>query len=130
MARDCLHFAPVPANRTVTSLDTFTILVDRSVEFDSRICNGLSGDRCECRPQSHGTWASLVILDGSGSTNPERFGTVDVQLEDQSTPIRVLRRSLYWYDTVRPQFPVDLPGNYVIRLTVSNGAAATPRWSR
>src|ERR1035437_3129624 len=29
-----LHFAPVPANRTVTSLDTFTILVDRTVAFD------------------------------------------------------------------------------------------------
>ena len=29
-----LHFAPVPANSTVTSLNTFTILVDRTVAFD------------------------------------------------------------------------------------------------
>src|SRR4051794_2960597 len=29
-----LHFMPVPANMTVTSLDTFTILVDRTIAFD------------------------------------------------------------------------------------------------
>src|SRR3982751_6006712 len=29
-----LHFAPVPANSTVSSMDTFTILVDRTLPFD------------------------------------------------------------------------------------------------
>lgn len=30
-----VHFASVPANGTVTSVDTFTVLVDRSVPFET-----------------------------------------------------------------------------------------------
>ena len=66
---------------------------------------------------------SLVILDGSGSTNPSGFGTLAYNWKIQSTPIGS-STVLYWYDTVAPQFTVDLPGNYVISLTVSNGAGS------
>jgi len=121
-----LHFAPVPANRTVTTLDTFTILVDRTVAFDfadlqwtflAPVANAGANRTVKV--------GSLVILDGSGSTNPSGFGTLMYNWKLVSTPhgsstVPVL----YWYDTVRPQFTVDAPGNYVISLTVSNGAGS------
>ena len=66
---------------------------------------------------------SLVILDGSGSTNPSGFGTLAYNWKIQSTPTGS-STVFYWYDTVAPQFTVDLPGTYVISLTVSNGGGS------
>ena len=124
VSQGLLHFAPVPANRTVTSLDTFTILVDRSVEFKfSDLQWSFLAPVANAGPNRTAKVGSLVILDGSGSTNPSGFGTLAYSWKIQSTPMGS-STVLYWYDTVAPQFTVDLPGNYVISLTVSNGAGS------
>ena len=124
VSQGLLHFAPVPANRTVTSLDTFTILVDRSVEFKfADLQWSFLAPVANAGPNRTAKVGSLVILDGSGSTNPSGFGTLAYNWKIQSTPIGS-STVLYWYDTVAPQFTVDLPGNYVISLTVSNGAGS------
>jgi uncharacterized protein YjdB len=119
-----LHFAPVPANSTVTSLDTFTILVDRTVAFDFA---GLQwtflGPVANAGPNRTATVGSLVILDGSGSTNPSGYGTLMYNWKLVSAP-QASSTVLYWYDTVKPQFTVDVAGNYVISLTVSNGGGS------
>jgi hypothetical protein len=119
-----LHFAPVPANSTVTSLNTFTILVDRTVAFDFA---GLQwtflGPVANAGPNRTANVGSLVILDGSGSTNPSGYGTLMYNWKIVSAP-QASSTVLYWYDTVKPQFTVDVAGNYVISLTVSNGGGS------
>ena len=77
VSQGLLHFAPVPANQTVTSLDTFTILVDRSVEFKfTDLQWSFLAPVANAGPNRTAKVGSLVILDGSGSTNPSGFGTL------------------------------------------------------
>ena len=72
-----LHFAPVPANGTVWSTDSFTILVDRSVAFTFDNLQWLFVNPV-ANPGLDRTAAvgSTVMLDGSGSTNPSGVGTL------------------------------------------------------
>src|ERR1017187_947703 len=119
-----LHFAPVLANRTVTPPDTFTILVDRTVAFDfADLQWTFLAPVANAGPNGTAKVGDLVILDGSGSTNPSGFGTLMYNWKLVSTPFGS-STVMYWYDTVQPQFTVDAPGNYVISLTVSNGAGS------
>src|ERR1035441_3103056 len=72
-----LHFAPVPANRTVTTLDTFTILVDRTVVFDfANLQWTFLAPVANAGANRTAKVGSLVILDGSGSANPTGFGSL------------------------------------------------------
>jgi hypothetical protein len=119
-----LHFAPVPANRTVTSLDTFTILVDRSVTFDfANLQWSFLSPVANAGANQSAKVGDKVTLNGSGSTNPSGFGTLTYNWKFTSVPPGS-STVLFWYDTVQPNFTVDVPGNYVITLTVSNGAGS------
>ncbi|HXS96501.1 MAG TPA: PKD domain-containing protein [Candidatus Limnocylindrales bacterium] len=116
-----LHFAPVPANGTVPSLDTFTLLVDRSVAFDLATLQwSFLAPVANAGPNLTAKIGDLVILDGTKSTNPSGVGTLLYNWKLTSTPVGS-STVLYWYDTAKPQFTVDLPGNYVFTLTVGNG---------
>ncbi|MCU1238636.1 MAG: Ig family protein, partial [Candidatus Solibacter sp.] len=119
-----LHFAPVPANRTVTSLDTFTIMVDRTIAFDlADLQWTFLAPVANPGPNRTAKVGDTVFLDGSGSTNPSGYGTLSYNWKLTSTPPGSAT-VLFWYDTVKPQFAVDVPGNYVLTLTVSNGGGS------
>ncbi len=117
-----LHFPPVPANGSAASGDTFTILADSSVPFDpadlhwsftAPVANAGRG-------QTAGI-SSAVTLDGSGSTNPSATGTLTYSWEFTSRPAGSSAR-LDNETSAMPSFVVDVPGDYAITLTVSNGA--------
>src|SRR3954454_804708 len=71
-----LSFGPVPANGQVTSNNTFTILVDRSVPFSfSDLMWAIQANAplppvANAGPDQSAAVGSTVTLNGSGSTNP------------------------------------------------------------
>ena len=65
--------------------------------------------------------SSTVTLDGSGSTNPSATGTLTYSWEFTSRPAGSSAR-LDNETSPMPSFVVDVPGDYAIALTVSNGA--------
>ena len=61
-----------------------------------------------------------VVLDGSGSTNPSGIGSLSYKWQFASRPDG--SSTVLQYDTtVKPAFVLDVPGSYVVNLTVSNG---------
>jgi hypothetical protein len=119
-----LHFSPVPANATVTSIDTFTILVDRTIAFNpANLQWSFLAPVANAGANRTAKIGDTVILDGSASTNPSGYGSLSYNWKLTSTPPGS-STVLYWYDTVKPQFTVDVPGNYVLTLTVSNGGGS------
>ena len=61
-----------------------------------------------------------MTLDGSGSTNPSGIGTLTYSWVFSSRPPGT-RAVLQNSTGVNPTFVADVVGNYVLRLTVSNG---------
>src|SRR5689334_22818470 len=72
-----LHFPAVGASGQVTSTDTFTILVDRTVTFSF---SGLSWSFlvpiANASPNQTVAIGSTVTVNGSGSSNPSGVGTL------------------------------------------------------
>lgn len=119
-----LHFSPVPANGTVTSSNTFTILVDRSVPFDwTSLQWSFSNPFANPGPDQTATIGSTVTLNGSGSTNPSGIGTLTYSWAFTSVPPGS-SASLSNANTMVATFKVDAPGTYAIQLTVSNGVSS------
>ncbi|HXK03859.1 MAG TPA: PKD domain-containing protein, partial [Verrucomicrobiae bacterium] len=119
-----LHFGPVPANGRVTSSDTFTILVDRSVTFDFgylvwSFLNPVANPGAD-QTVPVGT---IVTVNGSGSTNPSGIGSLTYSWAMLSVPSGS-HAALQNSTTVSPSFTVDTPGTYTVQLTVSNGVAS------
>src|SRR5450759_2358852 len=122
--QDTLQFAPVPANSQVTSSNTFTIQVDQTVPFDfSKLQwtfqTGPAPPVANAGPNQTAVVGSMVTLNGSGSTNPSGVGTLTYSWAFTSLPpgsTAFLGHS----GTVMPTFVVDVQGNYIITLTVSN----------
>ncbi|MGA2600863.1 MAG: PKD domain-containing protein, partial [Bryobacteraceae bacterium] len=117
-----LHFSFVPANDSVASSDTFTVLADNNATFDptdlhwsftAPVANAGRG-------QTAGV-SGTVTLDGSGSANPSAAGTLAYSWEFASRPAGSNAR-LDNETTAMPSFIVDVPGDYSIVLTVSNGS--------
>ena len=120
---DTLTFAPVPANGQVASLNTFSVLVNPNVPFDSSsiqfsfqtVAGPLSAN---AGPNQTAKVGGTVTLDGSGSTSPGGVLTYSwafVSMPPGSTT--VLKNP----SSVMPSFVLDVAGNYVIRLTVASG---------
>lgn len=126
--QDKLNFAPVPANGQVTSSNTFTILVDRTVTFDwSQIhwtFQAMSlAPIANPGPNKGGQVNQVVNLDGSASTNPSQVGTLTYSWAFVLRPA-VSSATISNPTAVMPSFVPDVAGNYVIALTVSNGQAS------
>jgi hypothetical protein len=126
--QDTLNFTDVPANGQVTSIDAFSIQAMSSVPFDfgtlqwTFAINGGTtvGPVANAGPNQTAAVGSLVTLNGSGSTNPSGIGTLTYSWTFASTP-PASAATLSHSDAVISTFIVDLPGTYVINLTVSNG---------
>ena len=119
-----LHFPVVPAGGQVTSLDTFTLLVDRSVPFDiASLVWTFLNPVANAGPNQTTQVGKTVTLDGSGSSNPSGVGTLTYKWVFTSRP-SASSAALSGSSGVLTSFVVDVPGTYVVTLTVSNGAAA------
>src|SRR5579872_894024 len=65
---------------------------------------------------------STVVLNGSGSSNPSGVGTLKYAWAFSSVPAGSAS-ALQGGASVEPSFVLDVPGTYVVKLTVDNGAA-------
>lgn len=117
-----LHFTPVPANSQVTSTDTFTILIDRTqpVDFASLQWSFVAPFAVAGPNQTAGV-QSTVTLNGSGSSNPSGIGSLAYNWTFLSRPPGSSAR-ITNATTVISSFVLDVPGIYIVSLTVSNGA--------
>ena len=126
-----LNFGPVGTNGQVTSTNTFTIQVNRTAtpaftwtELQWNFQSTPSGPVANAGPNQPGTLQEQVVLDGSGSTNPSGIGTLTYQWAFVSRPVGS-SAILINQTSVHPTFVIDVAGNYVVKLTVSNGAGSS-----
>jgi hypothetical protein len=124
--QDVLNFSPVPANSQVTSKNTFTVVVDKSVPFDFSSLQWSfqttpAGPIANAGPNQTVKVGSTVTLDGSRSSNPSGAGTLSYLWTFVSKPFGSNPR-LFYPDSIMPTFLADLPGDYVLSLTVTNGS--------
>jgi hypothetical protein len=127
--QDVLNFGPVPANGFATSLNTFTIIVDSRNPLDltklAWSCVTTPGQPvANPGPNRTVPAGTTVFLDASGSTNPSGLGTLTFDWRFTSRPPGSMTR-LFFGTSVNPYFVADVPGTYVISLTVSNGSASS-----
>ena len=122
-----LNWGPVAANSQVQAKNTFTINVDRSVQFKltdlhwTFVTNGgVAPPVANPGPNQTGTVGTTINLNGSGSTNPSGIGTLTYSWQFTVTP-PASSATLVNPNTVTPSFFMDVAGTYVIQLTVSNG---------
>jgi hypothetical protein len=126
-----LHFGPVAANGQVAAKNTFTINVNRTVAFQltdlqwAFVTNGGTAPPvANPGPNQTAPVGSTVTLNGSGSTNPSGIGTLSYSWVFTGLP-PASNTSLVNPNSVMPTFLMDVPGTYVIQLTVSNGTASS-----
>jgi hypothetical protein len=116
-----LHFSPVPAGSTVTSSNTFTLLVDRTVPFSfSSLQWSFLAPFANAGPDQTLAIGTQAILNGSASTNPSGVGSLSYRWAFVSRPAGTVAK-LESADSVVSSFIVDVPGSYLLSLTVSNG---------
>lgn len=127
-----LNFMSVPANGLVTSIDAFSIQASNTAPFDfSKLQWTFAiGGQTALSPIANAganqtaAVGSLVTLNGSGSTNPSGTGTLTYSWKFTSVPSGSAA-TLSNSSGVTSTFIVDVPGTYVIELTVSNGLAGS-----
>src|SRR5260370_12294588 len=125
--QDTLSFAPVPANTPVTSSNTFTMRVNRTVPFDFANVQWTFKTTplppvANAGPNQTAKVGDTVTLDGTGSTNPSGVGTLTYSLAFTFPPGG--RAHLNNPTSVNPSFPIDVAGKYIIALYRSHGVAS------
>ena len=125
---DTLSFGPVPANSQVTSSNTFTMRVNRTVPFDFASIQWTFKTTplppvANAGPNQTAKVGDTVTLDGTGSTNPSGVGTLTYSWAFTFRPGGAAH--LNNPTSVNPSFTLDVAGNYIIALTVSNGIASS-----
>ena len=123
--QDLLHFPAVSANAAVTSVDTFTVKVDRSVptNFDTDLRWAFDNPVANAGQNQTVPVGTTVQLNGAGSSNPSAAGVLTYEWELTTRPANS-RAVLTNPTSVTPSFTVDVPGTYVVSLTVRNSAGA------
>lgn len=118
-----LHFPPVPALGTGLSTNTFEVIVlDRTQPVDfSSLQWSFVAPLANGGPNQVATVGSTVTLNASASTNPSGTGTLGFSWAFSSVPAGS-GATLSNPASVTPTFVPDVVGNYVLTLTVSNGA--------
>jgi hypothetical protein len=123
-----LNFSPVPANSQVTSSNTFILLVTGAIPPNFNYLQwtfqtgAATGPIANAGASQTSTVGKTVTLNGSGSSTPS--GTLSYSWQFTSRPpgsASALMNPL----SVMPSFVVDVAGSYVVKLTVSNGAASS-----
>ena len=127
--QDTLNFSPVPANSLVTSSNTFMVIVDSTVpwDFNKIQWSCKAGPAAPvANPGQDRTVAvgTNVTLDGTASTNPSGTGALTYFWRFTSRPPGTATR-LVFQDTPTAMFTADVPGAYVLSLTVSNGTSSS-----
>ena len=116
-----VHFDSVPANGQVTSTDTFTLLVNRTVAFAyTDLQWSFQNPFADPGPNQTVPLGSTVTLNASGSTNPSGIGSLTYSWTLQSVPAGSVA-SLSNANTMVATFVADVTGTYTVQLTVSNG---------
>ena len=119
-----LHFPTALPNAQVSSLDSFTILVDRTVPFEfGNLEWSFLNPVANAGPNQTAPVGGMVMLNASGSSNPSGLGTLTYHWTLVSGPPSSAA-SLSSANGIITSFVVDLPGTYAVKLTVSNGIAA------
>ncbi len=117
-----LHFPPAATNTTVNSLNTFTLLVDRTATFGfNALTWSYVAPVANAGPDQTGSVGMTVTLNGSGTTNPSGLGTLTYSWAFASVPGGSVA-SITNPTSVTPTFVPDVQGAYKITLTASNGA--------
>ena len=125
-----VHFSPVPAGTTaapvrVTSSDSFTILVDRSVTFDwSQVQWSLQYPFANPGPNQTVAVGGTVTLNGSGSTNTGSISPLTYSWAVVAPLPAGSKAVLVNANAMIATFVADVPGTYNVQLTVSNGSAS------
>lgn len=125
--QDSLTFAPVPPNSQVATNDTFTVLIANGGVLDPAKAQW-SFESIPPPPiakpgaNKTATVGSTVTLDGNSSQNPSGLGTLTYNWEFVSRPAGSTAFLGHPF-TATPSFVIDVPGNYFVKLTVSNGSA-------
>ncbi|HTA43187.1 MAG TPA: putative Ig domain-containing protein [Bryobacteraceae bacterium] len=119
--QNTLFFAPVPANSSVTSSNTFTILVDTSQPWSlADLQWSFQNPVANPGPDQTVHVGDTVTLNGSGSTNPSGAGSLTYSWTFVNLPPGS-NATLSNPNQVIATFVADVPGTYGIQLTVSNG---------
>ena len=125
-----LHFSPVPAGTAaapsqVTSSNSFTLLVDRSVTFDwSQVQWSFNAPFANAGPNQTVTAGSTVTLNGSGSTNSGSIAPLTYSWAFVPPLPAGSRATLSNANSMIASFVADVMGTYNVQLTVSNGSAS------
>ncbi len=116
-----VHFDPVPANGQVTSTDTFTILVNRTVAFTFNDLQwSFQNPFADPGPNQTVPLNTPVTLNAGGSTNPGGIGPLTYSWTFQSVPSGSAA-TLTNASAMVATFVPDVSGTYTVLLTVNNG---------
>ncbi len=120
-----LHFSPVPANSQVTSIDTFTILVNSSAFDGSQLQWSFLNPVAHPGPNQTVPVESTVTLNASGSTTGGGMGSLNVGSLAYSWTLSGVpsgsMAELSNANTMIATFVPDVPGTYTALLTVTDG---------
>jgi hypothetical protein len=123
-----LNFPTVPANGQATSTNTVSFSMNHKVAFDPSYLQWTfhTADGPVANAGLNDTVAvgHVVILNGSGSTNPSGVGTLTYSWAFTSRPSGSTA-TLGNSSTAFAFFTADVAGQYTIRLTVSNGVSSS-----
>jgi hypothetical protein len=117
-----LHFPPVIMGGTVTSSNTFVVIVDRTGNTDLGTLKwSFNAPVANAGPNQTVAIGMTANLSAAGTTNPSGIGTLIYSWVFTSRPpgtSAVLQNA----SSISPFFVPDVKGDYIIKLTVDNGA--------
>jgi hypothetical protein len=127
--QNTLSFPASPQNSVVTSTNTFSVLANPNVPLDTSKISWTFQVTPEAPIANPGPNQTVplgghVTVNGGGSTNPSGVGALTYDWAFVSRPPgSSARLSTNW--GVQSGFTIDVSGNYVLSLTVSNGIGSS-----